>query len=168
MQVLIDSPFAVLSFLAAPAVLTNASTVLALGTSNRLARAADRARLLSARLLGTADAASAAATLERKDFDHAIARARMLVRALRAFYFAAGAFAASTCVALLGAIAGYFGQSAASIAGVILTTAAAFVGVGALALGSLRLVAETRVALRVLADEEAAIDAWAARRAEGR
>ena len=44
------NPFAVLSFIVAPAVLTNASSVLALSTSNRLARAVDRARELSKQL----------------------------------------------------------------------------------------------------------------------
>ena len=41
-----DSPFAVLTLIAAPAVFTNASSVLALGTGNRLARVVDRTRAL--------------------------------------------------------------------------------------------------------------------------
>jgi len=44
------NPFAVLSLIVAPAVLTNASSVLAMSTSNRLARAVDRARELSKQL----------------------------------------------------------------------------------------------------------------------
>ena len=43
MPLLSDNPFTSLSLIAAPAVLTNASSVLALGTSNRFARAIDRA-----------------------------------------------------------------------------------------------------------------------------
>ena len=44
MGVMVDTnPFTVLTFIAAPAVLTNASSVLALGTSNRFARVIDRA-----------------------------------------------------------------------------------------------------------------------------
>src|SRR6185295_16894636 len=108
MPSLTDSPFVILSFLAAPAVLTNASTVLALGTSNRLARAADRARLLSNQLLVSKDRPTDPATsLQLKDFDHAIVRARMMLRALRFFYLAAGSFAAATCVSLLGAAFAY-------------------------------------------------------------
>ena len=42
MDPLITNPFAVLTFIAAPAILTNASSVMALGTSNRFARAIDR------------------------------------------------------------------------------------------------------------------------------
>jgi len=41
------NPFAILSFIVAPAVLTNASSVLSMSTTNRLARAVDRARELS-------------------------------------------------------------------------------------------------------------------------
>jgi hypothetical protein len=37
------NPYAALSLIVAPAVLTNASSVLVLSTSNRLARAVDRA-----------------------------------------------------------------------------------------------------------------------------
>lgn len=45
-----NSPFAALSLIVAPAVLTNASSILVLSTSNRLARAVDRARALAAEL----------------------------------------------------------------------------------------------------------------------
>src|SRR5579872_2604204 len=41
-----DNPFAVLTLIAAPAVFTNASSVLSLGTGNRLARVVDRTREL--------------------------------------------------------------------------------------------------------------------------
>lgn len=163
MPSLTDTPFAVLSFLAAPAILTNASTVLALGTSNRLARAADRARMLSGQILEAADCTSAITRLRRADFEYAIQRAALLVRALRLFYLAAGSFAAATCVALLGATAGYFGLDTASIVGAIATSVIAIVAVAALVLGSIRLVGETRIAIRVLDDEEAAIAEWAKR-----
>jgi Protein of unknown function (DUF2721) len=43
-------PFSILTVVVAPAVLTNASSVLALGTNNRLARVADRTYALTARL----------------------------------------------------------------------------------------------------------------------
>src|SRR5258708_21689008 len=45
-----DNPFAVLTLIAAPAVFTNASSVLALGTGNRLARVVDRTRELGREL----------------------------------------------------------------------------------------------------------------------
>src|SRR2546429_9139518 len=44
-----QSPFAVLTFIAAPALLTNASSVLALSTINRMLRTRDRMSQLYAR-----------------------------------------------------------------------------------------------------------------------
>ena len=43
---LTQSPFAVLTFIAAPALLTNSSSVLALSTINRMLRTRDRMREL--------------------------------------------------------------------------------------------------------------------------
>src|SRR5260370_16797507 len=42
-----DNPLAIPTFIAAPAVFTNAASVLALGTGNRLARVVDRTRQLA-------------------------------------------------------------------------------------------------------------------------
>lgn len=42
-----DNPFAALTIVAAPAILTNASSVLCLVTGSRLARVMDRARAVS-------------------------------------------------------------------------------------------------------------------------
>ena len=50
MNLLTDNPFIVLTVIAAPAVLTNASAVMSLTTSNRIARAVDRGRALVAEL----------------------------------------------------------------------------------------------------------------------
>ena len=41
-----DNPFAVLTAIVAPAILTNACSVLSLGTSNRIARVVDRTRVV--------------------------------------------------------------------------------------------------------------------------
>ena len=47
---LAESPFAALTIVVAPAILTNASSVLCLGTGNRIARVVDRTRALRAEL----------------------------------------------------------------------------------------------------------------------
>jgi len=44
------NPFGILTFIVAPAILTNASSVNVLATTNRLARSVDRARALAAQL----------------------------------------------------------------------------------------------------------------------
>ncbi len=165
---LTDNPFAVLSFLAAPAILTNASTLLALSTSNRLARASDRARAAYAAVLASpqVDPASSGADVNRRDFQIAGRRALMLVQALRRLYFATGSFAAGTCVALLGAFAGYFNLPGVPLLAQVLTIAAAILGVGALVAGSAKLLGETRLALRSLDELHASLTQWRAARSE--
>ena len=49
-RMLNENPFAMLTAIVAPAILTNASSVLSLGTSNRLARVVDRTRQIAAEL----------------------------------------------------------------------------------------------------------------------
>lgn len=165
MQFTVDpstNPFAILSFLAAPAILTNASTLLALSTSNRLARASDRARLASATILAMKDAADPVAVLQHKDFQYASSRAQLLVRSLRSFYLAAGCFAAGTIIALVGAFAQYFKVPFVVTTSEILTIVTAVIGVAALSAGAVALVRETRIALVVLAEHHAAITQWRA------
>jgi hypothetical protein len=99
----IENPFAVLTAVVAPAILTNACSVLSLGTANRMARVVDRTRALNASLKAMdrndADRPSHMEQLKRLDV-----RGRLLIRALRLFYFALGAFASSALVAILGSV----------------------------------------------------------------
>ncbi len=80
-----DSPFAVLTLIAAPAVFTNASSVLALGTGNRLARVVDRTRALVKDLHG-AEIDPATRTLWVSHLDRLEKRGALLVRAMSFFY----------------------------------------------------------------------------------
>lgn len=45
-----ENPFAVLTIVVAPAILTSASSMLCLGTNNQLSRVVDRTRIVSAQL----------------------------------------------------------------------------------------------------------------------
>lgn len=157
---LMNSPFVYLSFLAAPAILTNACTVLALGTSNRLARASDRARAAAASIVGAESADDPRITLRQQEFANASRRATLLVMALRRFYLAAGCFAAGTCIALLGAFANYLGFRGLDYVTQIGTVLMAIAGVGGLVHGSITLLYETQIALRSLAQQEEAIRNW--------
>lgn len=135
-NVVAGNPFAVLTAIVAPAILTNASSVLALGTSNRLARVVDRTRIVAAQL----------APLH--------VRAQLLVKALRLFYAGLGLFAASALVSVGGSIETFYGYvvafySAATLA--VLTGASA---VFALCAGCVLMVRETQIAVKSL-DEEA-------------
>ena len=147
-----DNPFAVLTFIVAPAILTNASSVMTLGTSNRLARAMERARALSALVEGK-DAGDPMVALRLLQVEYAQRRALMLVRALTAFYASVGSFAAASLVSLIGAIFFVADWSSARDLSLWTALAAGVVGVGGLVCGNGLLVAETRFALAMLRQE---------------
>src|SRR5215217_3074522 len=98
------NPFAILTLIAAPAVLTNASSVLALGTSNRFARAVDRQRQLSSMLENVRKMDGDTLDVRRRQLQITERRAFLLIAALTRFYTSLGAFAASALVSLIGAV----------------------------------------------------------------
>jgi len=147
-----NSPFAVLTAIVAPAILTNASSVLALGTSNRLARVVDRTRVVATELSayepGTPDSEMWAAQLQPLHV-----RAQLLLKALRLFYAGLGLFASSALVSVGGSIAAYYGvrvlfEAAAALA--VVTGASAVLGLSA---GCVLMVHETQLAVRSLTEE---------------
>ena len=99
---LAQSPFAVLTFIAAPALLTNASSVLAMSTTNRMLRTRDRMHELYAKSeagnQNPDQAARMVAVVNRVEN-----QALLLLRALRSIYVALGSFAGATLVTLFGA-----------------------------------------------------------------
>lgn len=149
-QTLTTSPFAALTFIAAPALLTNAASVLLLGTSNRLARAVDRVRTLAERLDLHIETGSAVAQRDLEHLQTAERRVRVIVAALTAFYLAVGAFAFSTMIALIGA--GFLTQDLSSWLPAVVktTTAAAAIGVASIVFGALSLVFESRLTFALL------------------
>ncbi len=129
-----ENAFSLLTFIAAPALLTNASSVLVLSTSNRFARAVDRARALEA-MPDTPEHERALLRVAR--------RALALNRALTAFYVAVASFATGTFSELLGG--GVATLVRGEIAPVIteIGLAVATVGTVAIATGAAFLVRET-------------------------
>jgi hypothetical protein len=144
-----SSPFAVLSLIVAPAILTNASSVLAMSTSNRLARAVDRARDLARQIEGSDPADDDQARLLR-ELMVSEDRAVLLLRVLRSFYTAMGAFALATLLSLIGAVAAAGGVAAAVRALEVAAVAAGTVAVGALVHGAVLLFRETGMAVTML------------------
>lgn len=136
-------PFELLTFIAAPALLTNASSLLILSTSNRFARAVDRARALRREhgLWG--------------DIDLANRRAHMLAQALVAFYIAVGVFALGTFIELLGGGLASIGHERLAPLVIYLGIASAAVGMLAIAAGAVLLSFETTLAYRGLLAEAA-------------
>ncbi len=157
------NPFAVLSLIVAPAVLTNAASVLAMSTSNRLARAVDRGRDLSRQLEDGGDLASPEAARRLRELTVTESRTLMLVAALRSEYVALGGFASATLVSLLGAVMVPLGLPeivrVLEIAGVL----TGLVAVGALVHGSVILVRETRAVVELLHERAAWLHARAGR-----
>lgn len=147
-----NNPFAVLTAIVAPAILTNASSVLALGTSNRLARVVDRTRVVYSDLSKSPpDSDTHGMWLDQ--LSALRTRGQMLLRALRMFYAALGLFAVSALVSVGGSIATYYGvktlfEVAAGLA--VMTGASAVI---ALATGCILMVQETRLAVQSLAKE---------------
>ncbi len=144
------NPFAVLSLIVAPAILTNAASVLTMSTSNRLARAVDRARELSKQL--EADSTGPEAPRRLMELASTEERSLLLLRALRGFYFALGGFASAALVSLLGAVLvpleTDFLVWPLEISGVVAGLAA----VAAIVYGSALLVRETQIAVQILSD----------------
>jgi hypothetical protein len=99
---LAQSPFAVLTFIAAPALLTNSSSVLALSTINRMLRTRDRMKELFVQsekgVLPESERVWLMGQVERVE-----KQGVLLLSGLRAIYVALGAFAGATLVTLLGA-----------------------------------------------------------------
>ena len=148
-----ENPFASLSLIAAPAVLTNASSVLALGTSNRFARAIDRARALSA-LLEKEDASGEPMTLMRiHQLNRIERRSLLLLHALRLFYLGLGSFAASALISLIGASVASSTHHLIFRATLAAAGVTGFVGVGSLVCGCILLVEETRLAVVNVSEE---------------
>jgi hypothetical protein len=154
-----DNPFTALTLIAAPAVLTNASSVLALGTSNRFARAVDRARSLSSEM-EDADLSKMKAEwrdLRLRQLGRVEKRCLLLVNALMFFYTALGSFSASALVSLLGAVVTAAGHRTLYhiCAGAALV--AGSVGVVGLVIGCSMLLQETRLAVLNLSEEATAV-----------
>lgn len=150
-----QTPLELLTVIAAPALITNASSVLVLSTSNRFARAVDRSRAMAVELAkGGTDQPSRISLLR----SHQIAKRRtlILVRAMATFYLAVGSFASGTFTGLIGAAVEHFGFE--RVAPYFTAAALGLVAVGTLSIatGAVMLVMESQLALRGLAEEASA------------
>ena len=150
-----NNPFGMLTFIIAPAMLTNASSIMTLTTSNRLARAVDPARSLATLAADRRNGPGPVFELRVRQLQSAACRASIVVRALTAFYVSVGSFAAVGLFSLLGVVFALDenGPLRQLVPGVVLCTRVA--GVLGLVSGTGLLVWETRLGLRDLGDETA-------------
>ncbi len=161
---LTQSPFAVLTFIVAPAILTNATSVLAMSTINRMLRTRERMRdLFEESEKGTPSGSERlVAQVNRVEM-----QAVLLLKAMRAIYVALGAFAAASLVTLLGAVLGPW-ETAVMVrvivgAGLML----GFTGVGGLIVGCVNLFRATRLSMVNIREEAALIRARQQRNTQG-
>jgi hypothetical protein len=139
-----QNAFQLLTFIAAPALLTNASAVLLLSTSNRFARAVDRARKLE-ELPDTPE--------HERALTRVLRRALALNRALTSFYVAVSSFALGTFSELLG---GGIAAIVRGEVGTVITEIGLFfaaIGTAAIGVGAAFLVLETWDAYAGLREE---------------
>jgi hypothetical protein len=146
-----DNPFVLLTFIVAPAVLTNASSVLALNTANRYGRAFDRAEALGD-TLHTSPPGDSFSSFRLDLLERLIRRSKLLLRAQTGFYWAIGLFVLSALVSILGAAVGFqFPHLLRSfvlggfVAGVLATAALLY--------GCILIVRETQMAMINLREE---------------
>jgi Protein of unknown function (DUF2721) len=152
MMSLSDNPFAALTTVVAPAILTNASSVLCLGTANRLARVLDRSRVVSAQLDDIA-ATGEKRVIYQNQLEGLDVRWKLVLRALRLFYLALGSFAAAALISLFGSIVTVFGKHGAFTVIALLGLLSGTVGVSGLVAGCAIMMQETRLAVQSLVEE---------------
>jgi len=151
-QFVANNPFAVLTAIVAPAILTNACSVLALGTSNRLGRVVDRTRVVASDI--AASKPGSEGFLEWTSQLRALElRVHMLLRALRLFYAALGLFASSALISVAGSIAAFYGQRQLFQLGALLAVVTGGSAVVGLSAGCFSMVNETRLAVKSLGEE---------------
>lgn len=156
MNPLATNLFTSLTLIVAPAVLTNASSVLALNTANRIGRVVDRSRQLTAEIAKLAGDQEAL-TVRVRQIERLRKRAAFLLRAQTSFYAALGLFVATALISVLGAALASAHQTVYAIAGVsgFLVGAAA---ASCLVYGCMLVVRETRLALQGLMEESALLE----------
>jgi hypothetical protein len=150
LNLLTDNPFAVLTFIGAPALLTNASCLLALSTINRLVRTRDSMHELLKE-------SEVEARPQRPNFIAHVNRverqAVLLLLALHYIYVGLGAFVAATLVTLLGAVAGELGSELAMQIVIGVGLLLGFIGVAGLVGGCVNLFHATQLSLINIREE---------------
>ncbi|WP_454725218.1 MULTISPECIES: DUF2721 domain-containing protein [Cupriavidus] len=142
-----------LSFIAGPALLTNASTVLLLGATNRYGLALDRARKLAAEISDAAEFHRPLAPASSLQLATAERRVVLLLRSMAVLYVAVAGFGLGTLSFLLGIGFGHRvapGGGGLAAAALLLTT---LTGVCCLVTGAATLAWESRLSYALLSRE---------------
>ena len=147
----LSNPFVVLSYVGGPALLTNATSLFILSTSNRFARAVDRSRVLVEKRLRKDEGRLETAHIE--ELREVQRRVRMLVNALSCFYLAVGTFALATLCSIAGASGAQFWAGTPVLLIAAIAVAAGATGFVGFITGAILMVRESRMAQRSLLRE---------------
>src|SRR3954464_7799669 len=150
------NPFAVLSLIAAPAILTNAASVLAMSTTNRFLRASERMHTLAGEL-EKHDLAPAKAALLIRPVSRVEAQAVFMLTALRAAYVALASFVSASLISIIGAGVAASPLAAWSRPFMTVGLLVGFVGAGGLVWACMHLFRATRLSVINISEEAALI-----------
>ena len=150
------SPFEAFSLIAAPALLTNATCVLAMGTVNRMLRTRDRMHELFMEARKNPESVTPHMLAQTQRVER---QAVLLLQALAATYVALAAFAGGTLMTLIGGSLSTLVEARFQQILVLVGVALVFVGVGGLVFGSIRLFQATRLSISNLRAEAEVIRA---------
>jgi hypothetical protein len=151
-----QNPFALLSLIAAPAVLTNSASVLVMSTTNRFLRASERMRALAVRV-EEKKLTPGLRELVQKQVERTERQARLLLGALHASYVAIGSFASASLISILGAGLASTSLSFGFHVMAALALAVGVLGASALVVACTRLLAATRLSMLNMSEEAALI-----------
>ena len=145
-----SNPFIMLTFIVAPAVLTNACALLAMSTSNRFARAIDMAKEI-ARQIDSGDDMNPS-RLDRlvNEFTTAETRGLLLLKAMRCFYLSLSCFALIALVSLLGSVSAMLKSQAVETLFLSFVLLLGVVAVGGIVFGIILLIREIRIVMTVM------------------
>jgi hypothetical protein len=145
------NPFVVLSYVSGPALLTNATSLLLLSTTNRFARAIDRSRHLTDLLAKRPEGRDL--RVEINELPIVGRRIKLIALSIASFYLAAAMFALATVTSILGAVlAEQFGGAVLDVI-VVFAVGLGAIGFAAFVTGAFALVIETRLVMGALAFE---------------
>ncbi len=148
-SLLAQNPFAVITFIAAPAILTNASSIMTLSTSTRLMRCLDRVNQLGQKLdQGGLSADLQTMYITQMELSHR--QSRKFLRALRATYVTLACFAIASLFALLGATTTTVLPLVFAEAFGVFSLLTGAVGVVGLTLASVNLIAASRITVAIM------------------
>jgi hypothetical protein len=147
-----QSPFGAVTFIAAPALLTNASSVLALSTINRMLATRDQMqRFYNKSAEGKLPEAEAGHLVEK--VNRVEKQAELLLGALHSIYTALAAFASATLVTLLGVGSTPFHYIPLILLLMGIGLILGFIGVGGLVMGCGKLFKATQISLVNIREE---------------